>query len=118
MNGGKQILETDPRFPFYTVQRSFGVSADGSVVVGQALTESGDDPVGFSWTAETGTVHSGISASGVSADGKVVAGSQTYIDCCLPWASTWTENDGWVQLASVKMWINLVPRRRLRLMVA
>ncbi|MBI5864691.1 MAG: PEP-CTERM sorting domain-containing protein [Planctomycetes bacterium] len=62
---------------------AYGVSADGSVVVGFGSSERSRLIEGFRWTAETGLIplgsvnpaHIYSVASDVSADGRVVAGS-------------------------------------------
>jgi probable HAF family extracellular repeat protein len=75
---------------------AFGVSLDGSTVVGSALNAS-SNPEPFRWTAATGMV--GLGAAGearaVSADGSVVVGSA---DVTGGSAFMWTEAGGMVGL--------------------
>ncbi|TVR95113.1 MAG: hypothetical protein EA406_14580, partial [Rhodospirillales bacterium] len=82
--------------------RAFGVSADGSVVVGQSSSASG--PEAFRWTADGGMVGLGILegrnqsvARAVSADGSVVVGQSSFNH----WPSEafrWTADGGMVGL--------------------
>ncbi|WP_287722282.1 hypothetical protein [Microcystis sp. M055S1] len=85
-----------------------GVSADGSVVVGQSTSASGNEA--FRWTQATGMVGLGdlaggisfpggfFSSPGVSADGSVVVGSSNSdFD-----ASRWTQATGTVGLGNLE----------------
>ncbi|NCR91372.1 MAG: PEP-CTERM sorting domain-containing protein [Microcystis aeruginosa G11-01] len=80
-----------------------GVSADGSVVVGQSTGASGNEA--FRWTQATGMVGLGYlpggsfssGASGVSADGSVVVGSSNSANSFLE-AFRWTQGTGMVGL--------------------
>jgi len=80
-----------------------GVSADGSVVVGQSTGASGNEA--FRWTQATGMVGLGYlpggsfssGASGVSADGSVVVGSSNSANNFLE-AFRWTQGTGMVGL--------------------
>lgn len=80
---------------------AFGVSADGSVVVG--FSESATGRSAFRWTQEGGMVAlsaSGFSAAnGVSADGSVVVGSTNCVSNCK--AFRWTEVGGMVELGDL-----------------
>lgn len=95
----------------YTHSGATGVSADGSVVVGYALTQPAGQPevqLGFVWTAKEGFVFLGdflpasvpgtqSTAHGVSADGEVVVGEARHersIHGPLLVAFRWTRTTG------------------------
>jgi probable HAF family extracellular repeat protein len=82
-----------------------GMSADGSVIVGTCVTESGTDSVAFRWTKDSGTARIGplpdaihrCEAHAVSADGRVVVGAIWHdADHCE--AFRWTSQTGVVGL--------------------
>src|SRR5262245_14478522 len=81
------------------ISYAFGVSADGSTVVGSSYGLSGEHA--FRWTSSGGMVdlgtmgYSNSSASGVSADGSTVAGT-AYGGT--PQAFRWTSSGGMVGL--------------------
>jgi probable HAF family extracellular repeat protein len=85
--------------------RAFGVSADGTTVVGLATSATG--PQAFRWTAATGLVGLGDFTGGafnsvansVSADGSVVVGRGTSADGAT--AFRWTEGEGLVSLGDL-----------------
>ncbi|NCQ71015.1 MAG: PEP-CTERM sorting domain-containing protein [Microcystis aeruginosa W13-15] len=90
--------------PWGSFSRATGVSADGSVVVGQSSVTSGNEA--FRWTQATGMVGLGYlpggSASvawGVSADGSVVVGdSNSDLNSIISEAFRWTQATGMVGL--------------------
>jgi probable HAF family extracellular repeat protein len=78
--------------------RAFGVSADGSVVVGSTgAAPSSSGSQAFRWTVDTGMVGLGESFSSaafdVSADGSVIVGWSVYGQ-----AFRWTQDTGMVGL--------------------
>lgn len=92
-----------PGISFYS--EAGGVSSDGSVVVGQGLSDDGQEP--FRWTAggslgRLGNPGGGVTfgvATGVSADGSVVVG-QGYLSSG-PQAFRWTSAGGVVGLGDL-----------------
>jgi probable HAF family extracellular repeat protein len=90
----------------FSSSASSGVSADGSVVVGQSTSASGNEA--FRWTQGTGMVGLGYlpggewfsSASGVSADGSVVVGSSD--SASGNEAFRWTQATGMVGLGNLE----------------
>jgi probable HAF family extracellular repeat protein len=73
--------------PFST--HAYGVSADGSVAVGQAYVSNGWD--GFKWTAPTGTVSLGRGSGwAVSDDNSFIAGQQSG-----DFPGRWSAATGW-----------------------
>lgn len=88
---------------------AYGVSADGSVVVGIANHGTGIGPIAFRWTAgegmrSLGTIPGGSSSAalGVSGDGAVVVGSGTYGGFGgAAHAFRWTASEGMVDLGSL-----------------
>ncbi len=85
---------------------AYGVSADGSVIVGTAV--SGTQARAFRWTSSTGaTLLDGFgSASGVSADGTVIVGADAYGGSAVRWLADGTREvlgnlvQGWACSAS------------------
>jgi len=74
---GTAVAQDQPRFiPLDTDTYASGISADGSIVVGNYY--SPDNPLGgggFYWTADTGTVPiGGTGVAGISADGTTIVG--------------------------------------------
>jgi uncharacterized membrane protein len=93
----------DPIMFYQPYSGAIGVSADGSVVVGWAL--SGGVPTPFRWTAQDGLVNLGHPGQGeageataVSADGNTVIGHATV---GLAGAFIWTPESGMRDLRSV-----------------
>jgi probable HAF family extracellular repeat protein len=87
------------------VSDAFGVSAAGSVVVGQSNTTSGGNYQAFRWTHSGGMVSLGFlgtgdssSALGVSADGSVVVGQSNTTSGGNDEAFRWTQSGGMVGL--------------------
>ncbi|MCH7602904.1 MAG: PEP-CTERM sorting domain-containing protein, partial [Planctomycetes bacterium] len=85
--------------------RAFGVSADGSVVVGRSISSFGK--VAFRWTSQVGLVGLGDFAGGVlnsfavrmSADGSMVIGFGTSATAFE--AFRWTSGEGMVSLGGL-----------------
>ena len=88
----------------WTVE-TFGISGDGNVVVGRALTNSGNQHA-FRWTPGGGMVDLGTlggsesEANGVSADGSVVVGSSKN-NAGVDRAFRWTQGGGMVDLGTL-----------------
>lgn len=88
-----------------SMSRAYGLSADGSVVVGQSDSERG--PQAFRWTRDGGMVGLGdlpggefsSLAHGVSADGSTVVGMSTSTDG--PQAFRWTSAGGMTGLGDL-----------------
>jgi len=90
-----------------TYTRARGVSADGTVVVGEGYNDAGNTLIeAFRWTASGGIVGLGdlpggdvaSGAAAVSADGSVVVGGSKSANSNLWEAFRWTEADGMVGL--------------------
>jgi probable HAF family extracellular repeat protein len=108
--GGMQDLGTLPKYE--DSSWAWGVSADGSVVVGQSAADGGAaadnklQPRAYRWTARTGMqelralfdVDESV-ASGVSADGSVVVGWMKYADYFRR-AFRWTATTGMQDLSA------------------
>ena len=92
---------------------AYGVSADGSVVVGGSQTAGGNGPNAFRWTAATGMVNLGTfpgtdtrlssGASDVSADGSVVIGTGSTVSGFQLYSQAfrWTAASGFVSLGDL-----------------
>jgi probable HAF family extracellular repeat protein len=114
LGGGQEAFRwtTDGQYQFLgflpvaePTSSGMATSADGSVVVGMAIT-SQDDRVAVRWTESTGMVSlvSGQNvvaslAAGVSADGNVVVGEMASAES--PEAFRWTEATGMVSLGDL-----------------
>ena len=94
--------------PGYAESIAFGVSADGSVVVGNnnTLPSQASQFQAFRWTAEGGMVGLGFllpggfsSAEGVSANGRIVVGASDSISGRQ--AFLWTEEDAMIGLGDL-----------------
>jgi probable HAF family extracellular repeat protein len=93
--------------PTGTYSRAYGVSADGSVVVGASTINGGNGSEAFRWTAATGMqglgdLAGGIVASGayaISRDGSTIVGSG--FDGVEGRAVRWTQQTGMVALGQL-----------------
>jgi hypothetical protein len=96
-----QILDPDSYEVFDS--RAYGISADGSAIVGRNINQQGAGRSQYRWTAETGMVNIGGEPDGVAkavtANGTVVMGwgvinSNTY-------ATMWSQADGMTSLGDL-----------------
>lgn len=98
--GGIQSLGT---LPGGDESKAWGISADGTVIVGGSEYEGGDSYQAFRWTKETGLVGLGLLPGGTASYAKAVSADGTTIvgQCSFPGVSEafrWTEAEGMVGL--------------------
>ncbi len=82
---------------------AYGVSADGSIVVGRSVEATGGLGYAFLWTASDGMKHLGLSpsqANSVSDNGSVVVGFAQY-ESIAPNAFRWTRERGMQNLGTL-----------------
>ena len=92
------------------LSRAFGISADGSTIVGESMWPTppgtiGWGPQAFSWTADTGMVGLGLlpgsnstRATAVSANGSVIVGDNSFFSPVRR-AFRWTAAEGMIEIA-------------------